>query len=58
MSGPNESKPNSPCVMDIFHELLPRSVIKELLSQSKGRFYWRLFTPLIMLWGLIYQRLS
>lgn len=58
MSGPNESNPNSPCVMDIFRELLPRSVIKELLSQSKGRFYWRLFTPLIMLWGFIYQRLS
>lgn len=54
----NLVQPSETEVMSIFHELLPRSVIKELLKQVKGRFYWRLFTPLITLWGLIFQRIS
>jgi len=37
---------------------LPVSVIRELVRSSKRRFYERLFTPLLMVWCLVFQRLN
>ena len=55
------------CVHPTLEELFPvfrtcfsRTAIRQLLAQSAPTttFYWRLFTPLIVLWCLIVQRLS
>ena len=55
------------CVHPTLEELFPvfrtcfsRATIRQLLDQSAptSTFYWRLFTPLIVLWCLIVQRLN
>ncbi|MEO7908440.1 MAG: hypothetical protein ABIV47_02205, partial [Roseiflexaceae bacterium] len=55
------------CVHPTLEELFPvfrscftRATIRQLLAQSAPTttFYWRLFTPLVVLWCLIVQRLS
>ena len=51
-------KPNPEDIMPICRELLPRRKIKELVKASGVRLYWRLLTPLIMVWGFILQRLN
>lgn len=51
-------------VLPVFSEIFSRSLVKAELSKitkadgSKRSFYWRLFTPLIVLWCLIMQRLN
>ncbi len=42
----------------VFERLLPREVVANLLAQVAQRFYRRLFPPLVVLWGFIYQRLQ
>ena len=56
-SQPKE-KPSIPELLPVFQELLPVKVIRELVQASGRRFYERLLTPLIMVWGFIYQRLN
>ena len=45
-------------VWPIFERFLPQSVIDGLLAKVVRRFYRRLFPPLVVLWGFIYQRLQ
>jgi Transposase DDE domain len=45
-------------VWPIFERLLPHQVVAHLLAQVTQRFYQRLFPPLVVLWGFIYQRLQ
>ncbi len=45
-------------LLAIFGEIFSRTVIKQWVKNSKVRLYWRVLTPLIILWGLIYQRLN
>lgn len=47
-------------VMPLFGQLFTRSIIKELLQQLEPEqgMYWRILTPLVVMWGLIYQRLN
>ncbi len=51
-------------VLPVFGEIFSRSLLKVELSQiakpdgAKRGLYWRLFTPLIVLWCLIVQRLN
>ncbi|MFN3763449.1 MAG: IS4 family transposase, partial [Anaerolineae bacterium] len=47
-----------PELLPVFQELLPSRLIQEWLRKSERRFYQRLFTPLVTLWGLIFQRLN
>ncbi len=56
-SEPN-AKPSIPQLLPVFQELLPVEVIRDLVRASGKRFYERLFTPLVMVWGFIYQRLN
>ena len=42
----------------MFKELLPNKVVEELVKASGARFYERLFTPLIVVWCFILQRLN
>lgn len=42
----------------VFADLLPEEIVANLLAQVARRFYRRLFPPLVVLWGFIYQRLQ
>ena len=55
---PTTRQPSPQEVLPIFGELFSRSTIKKWLKESGVRMYWRLLTPLVILWGLIYQRLN
>jgi hypothetical protein len=52
------AKPSVVELLPVFSELLPARAIWELAKASGRRFYERLFTPLVMVWGFIYQRLN
>lgn len=52
------SRPSSAELLPVFQELLPVQVLRDLIQASKKRFYERLFTPLILVWCMIYQRLN
>lgn len=45
-------------VMPAFKNLLSVSSINQAVAKNPKRFYRRIFTPLVLLWCLIYQRLS
>ncbi len=46
-------------LMPFFSELLSRSLLKGIIANMPGvTLYWRIFTPLIMLWCFILQRLN
>jgi hypothetical protein len=45
-------------VWPLFECFLPQRVIDSLLAKVAQRFYRRLFPPLVVLWGFIYQRLQ
>lgn len=47
-------------IMPLFGELFTRSSIKELLRevQPGQTMYWRILTPLMVMWGFIYQRMN
>lgn len=51
------AKPSTSELLPVFQELLPVRVIAALVRTSGERFYVRIFTPLILLWCMIYQRL-
>ncbi len=52
------AKPRPAELLPVFTELLPVQVLRDLVRASKRRFYERLWTPLIGVWCLIYQRLN
>ena len=45
-------------VLPLFQRLLTTSLVTDLVAATGQRFYQRLFTPLVILWGFIYQRLN
>jgi len=45
-------------VWPIFERFLPQRVVESLLAKVAQRFYRRLFPPVVVLWGFIYQRLQ
>ena len=47
-------------IMPLFGELFTRPLVKELLQEvaPEQRMYWRILTPLLVMWGFIYQRLN
>jgi hypothetical protein len=44
--------------MPIFQEWLPMHVISQLFQETGRQFYQRVLPPLLVLWGLIFQRLN
>src|SRR5580693_6446982 len=52
------SQPSPKALLAAFRRLLPSRQIWQLAALQKGRFYDRLFTPLVTLWYLIFQRLA
>ena len=55
---PQTPAPTAAQLLAAFRRLLPSRQIWRLASLQKGRFYDRLFTPLVTLWYLIFQRLA
>lgn len=44
--------------LPLFQQLLPTEVLCRIIKEGQGRFYQRVYTPLILLWGFVYQRLQ
>lgn len=44
--------------LPLFQKLLPTEVLSKIVEEGQGRFYQRVYTPLILLWGFVYQRLQ
>lgn len=55
---PHSPAVNPPELLAFFVRLLPRKQLWKLLVTSEKRFYSRLFTPIVTLWYLIFQRLG
>jgi len=55
---PPLAKPSLEEMLPIYQELLPRPRVKELVKGTGVKLYWRLLTPLVTLWLMIYQRLN
>ncbi len=51
-------KPTLEEIMPIYQELLPRQKIRKLVKEAGVTLYWRMLTPLVMVWGFIFQRLN
>lgn len=45
-------------ILPIYQDLLPRPKLQGLLKGKGIKLYWRLFTPLVVLWLMIFQRLN
>ena len=62
MATPAPAQSIVPCepngVLPLFRQLLTAIRVTELVAATGQRFYQRLFTPLVILWGFIFQRLS
>jgi hypothetical protein len=52
------TKPSDTEVQAMVRELLPRSEVQGWVRAAGKKLYWRLLTPLVLRWGLIYQRLA
>ena len=45
-------------VLPLFQRFLANAVGTELVTATRQRFYQRLFLPLVVLWGFVFQRLN
>jgi hypothetical protein len=55
---PKPAAPTAGQLLAAFRRLLPDRQVWKLATQQKGRFYNRLFTPIVTLWYLLFQRLG
>lgn len=53
-----KTKPSITELLPIFKELLPVKVIQKLVHMVQKNYYNRIFTPIVLVWCLIYQRLN
>ena len=44
--------------LDLFEEIVPAQVIRDLYKETKKKYYERMLSPLLLLWGFIFQRLN
>ncbi len=51
-------RPSAGDLLPLYQELFSRPVVKGYLQAAPVRLRWCLLTPLVMLWGLVFQRLS
>jgi hypothetical protein len=51
-------KPSISQIMTLYTHMFSNKFLNHVLSSSQKRFYQRLFTPLILLWCFIFQRLN
>jgi hypothetical protein len=56
-----KSRPGRPSpekLLPVYQELFSRPIVQGFVQATHVRLRWYLLTPLIMLWGLVFQRLS
>jgi len=51
-------RPSPEELLPVYQELLPSALVRVWVKASKVKLYWRLLTPLVILWGFIFQRLN
>jgi len=51
-------RPSPEELLPVYQELLPRALVRVWVTASKVKLYWRLLTPLVIVWGFIFQRLN
>ena len=51
-------RPNPEELLPVYQELLPSTHVRAWVTASHVKLYWRLLTPLVILWGFIFQRLN
>lgn len=51
-------KPSVAEIMPLYQELFARHKIQALVKAAQVKLYWRLLTPLVVLWGFVIQRLQ
>ena len=54
----NFAKPTTEELLSVYQELFPRWQVEQLLKAANIKLYWRVLTPMIMLWGFVWQRLN
>jgi putative transposase len=52
------ARPRASDLLPVYQELFSRPVVQGFVRSTPARLRWRLLTPLIVLWGLVFQRLS
>lgn len=57
-SSASAAVPEVQALLPIYQEWLPLQVIRQLFEETGHRFYQRVWPPLLMLWGFIFQRLN
>lgn len=45
-------------LLPVFQRLLPTSALVAIVANCPGKFYHRIFTPLIVLWGYVHQQMG
>lgn len=45
-------------ILPIFSKILSRNVLQAMLRERSIALYWRSYTPLVVLWGFVFQRLQ
>lgn len=55
---PTTVRPTLAELLPIYQELFPRRIIKQFVKEAQVQLYWRLLTPLVIVWGLVFQRLQ
>ena len=58
MTNKAQSTERPEMVLGVFEEIIPMQVIRELYQETKKKYYERLLSPLLLLWGFIFQRLN
>lgn len=52
------ARPQASELLPVYQELFSRPVVRGFVQATPARLRWRLLTPLMVLWGLVFQRLS
>jgi Transposase DDE domain len=45
-------------LLPVFQRLLPTSALVAIVANAPGKFYQRVFTPLVVLWGFVHQQMG
>jgi hypothetical protein len=56
----NHTQPTdqSEIVLGVYEEIVPAQVIRELYKGSNRKYYERILSPFLLLWGFLFQRLN
>jgi hypothetical protein len=58
MTNNTQSTERPEIALGVFEEIIPSQIIRDLYQETKKKYYERLLSPLLLLWGFIFQRLN